>query len=479
MLSNSMRARILSKTLASFLVMMVVLPIVMLLPILDERTENAMAIEAASEIEFEIPLALSVNVANKADLNFSPQADGQFNKNEVQVLVSTNNKSGYTLTLSNDDDDLNMNHMKSTITQKIVPLTGVKTESEFEVNAWGYSLDATNYQPTPKKSDAVNIRTVDQPINESSTKVSFGAKVDNSMPSGVYVDKVVFTAVANYVPSPTFGGITTMQEMTTEICDGETTPIPSATSPTLDHSTDKNLVPEAYLRDERDNKKYIVRKLADGKCWMTQNLDLSLYTDVPLSNKDTDLNSKNTWTPTYDTQELLLGTVWSLTGEARSYDPGADVYYVSGSPQYIQEVGSPVTHAGNLYNWYAGTAGEGSYAMNDGTEVEDSICPRGWKLPRGGNNDSMNDILKLANIYGVMNASADKLTRFPLSMNYSGYYGWSDGQHGEQGRRGLLMTNMAASGESIYTAIFDKDNVELVANNGRKGTGRAIRCVAR
>ena len=57
------------------------------------------------------------------------------------------------------------------------------------------------------------------------------------------------------------------------------------------------------LEDTRDGKKYMVRRLSDGYCWMVQNLDLDLYTGMVLTGEDTDLkNSSNpdgeqvTWT---------------------------------------------------------------------------------------------------------------------------------------------------------------------------------------
>jgi len=49
------------------------------------------------------------------------------------------------------------------------------------------------------------------------------------------------------------------------------------------------------LTDVRDGKRYAVRRLADGNCWMVQNLDLDLYVGMTFTSDDTDLNSKDTW----------------------------------------------------------------------------------------------------------------------------------------------------------------------------------------
>ena len=51
------------------------------------------------------------------------------------------------------------------------------------------------------------------------------------------------------------------------------------------------------LRDSRDGKRYTVRRLADGNCWMTQNLNLDLYTGMTLTSDDSDINTnRGSWT---------------------------------------------------------------------------------------------------------------------------------------------------------------------------------------
>ncbi len=52
----------------------------------------------------------------------------------------------------------------------------------------------------------------------------------------------------------TFSSIRTMQEMNSTICSNETTPTKDAVNTTAVHSTNTNLVPEARLKDTRDNK---------------------------------------------------------------------------------------------------------------------------------------------------------------------------------------------------------------------------------
>ena len=64
------------------------------------------------------------------------------------------------------------------------------------------------------------------------------------------------------------------------------------------------------LTDNRDNKLYLVRRLADGNCWMVQNLDLNLADFAGTKNLtvgNTDLNSSTALSRGYyDPQEKLL-----------------------------------------------------------------------------------------------------------------------------------------------------------------------------
>ena len=67
------------------------------------------------------------------------------------------------------------------------------------------------------------------------------------------------------------------------------------------------------LKDTRDGKNYLIRKLADGNCWMVQNLDLELHADTVLTAEDTDINPAQnggytTWTPTNNWSDNWVAT---------------------------------------------------------------------------------------------------------------------------------------------------------------------------
>lgn len=82
------------------------------------------------------------------------------------------------------------------------------------------------------------------------------------------------------------------------------------------------------LEDVRDNKTYLVRRLADGNCWMVQNLDLDLaeyaghnltnYPNKALTPENTDLNSTTALARGYyDPQEKLWDNVSGSTLAAK------------------------------------------------------------------------------------------------------------------------------------------------------------------
>ena len=121
------------------------------------------------------------------------------------------------------------------------------------------------------------------------------------------------------------------------------------------------------LIDKRDGKYYWVAKLADGNCWMTQNLDLDLSTGTTLTPDNTNIPSN--WPPSTSTTTGSSFSGYS-TDTGKSHDPG-NVYYenTSGTDQHY--------HVGNYYQWSAATAG-----YTGTSQSTQSICPKGWTLPR-------------------------------------------------------------------------------------------------
>ena len=177
--------------------------------------------------------------------------------------------------------------------------------------------------------------------------------------------------------------------------------------------------------DMRDGKSYWVTKLKDGNIWMTQNLDLDLDPTKPLTSNDTGLTDHSltgayadgysydpdtgvtTWTPERETIDFQNTTITGWIND--NNNP------YSASKTDGLETGH--TSLGNYYNWTAAIASNNSNSLTaQRTNVPNSICPKGWRLPK--NNPS--DFSALGTAYNITNNTAANLRNKPLYFVWSG-----------------------------------------------------------
>ena len=143
----------------------------------------------------------------------------------------------------------------------------------------------------------------------------------------------------------------------------EPTPTPEPTANTMqsfDASTSlPNIGDSTTLTDTRDDSSYVVKRLADNKVWMVQNLKLINKTITP---DDSDVSSNFALTASAGSSG------WCVTGTADCYNQTLTYYDSSRSSH------------GALYNWYTATAGTGASTATS-SQASGSICPKGWRLP--------------------------------------------------------------------------------------------------
>ena len=221
---------------------------------------------------------------------------------------------------------------------------------------------------------------------------------------------------------------------------------------------------------------------------MVQNLDLDLSTSVTLNSTTSDLTAGRTWTPQNSTQ-TTTGTVWADDGGnvARSFDPG-NIYFPNGvgtgTPDSYDNLqgttsGEPWEFIGNYYNWYAATAGSGTSTTSSG-DASDSICPKGWRLPKSSGTGSSQNLFNTYNITDDADGGA-KVLMPPINYVRNGYY--SIASHGSgvgiyaSGRRGLFWTSTVNSSTHTYNIEVNENSVSLVES--RRGWGFGVRCIAR
>ena len=411
-------------------------------PIFGSNATN----NSTQELAAEINPVISLSAPTELSFNINPTAAGVFDSKELTVNISTNAIKGYELYFSSEDEQTNMKHTTPSITQSISStFTGSLTSTNMQNNTWGYSLNNTDFKSIPKKTEQVKLKdlnTYPTPA-ERTQSIYFGVKADTTLPSGTYEKNVVFTAIAHAnppKPQKTLYRISTMQQMTSEICAATTTPNKTATALDTDgsHAGDPNYVPTKTLVDTRDNNTYTVSKLADGKCWMTQNLRIAGKTITPA---DSDVTANYTIPDS------------SISG----FDSGA----YEASNAYLDS-------DGGLYKWYTATAGTGAYSSGNTTV---SICPKGWRLPTGGNSG---EFQTLYNNY----PSSSALRSDPVNLTLSGSV-YNSSRY-DQGSNGYYWSSTAHSNKGVYAYdLFLTASIVYPTYYDGKNGGRSVRCIAR
>ena len=214
------------------------------------------------------------------------------------------------------------------------------------------------------------------------------------------------------------------------------------------------------MYDVRDNNTYIVRKLADGNCWMSENLKLNLGTpSAPVTVKRAKYNSTYTedWTPT--------GTGGSDAAEPMN-----------------NNTKTPAPNGNYYYSWYAATAGSGTSAQTN-TEAEYSICPSGWKLPANYTISTTKSYGSMTNAYGLTTNGANNSTNntstfeaFPLSFARTGEY--VSGSPYGVGTYGYYWSSTATSDATYAYFLLYSTSYTYPQNNNVKYYGLPVRCVA-
>lgn len=229
------------------------------------------------------------------------------------------------------------------------------------------------------------------------------------------------------------------------------------------------------LTDIRDGDTYAVAKLTDGKCWIVENFRL---------NAESSRGENASLAQGYDTSDQF-GNFIGLADSEDRFDRGTTANSIYGTtnesiinigttnepsrrmPRYINnnvKIGGTNSAGeslvadykndgdkyqwygqGNLYSWPAAVASTSPISGDNYSADDISICPAGWRMPRGGdrNNEANNDLWALivegvndgvlpSNYYTASFPSYDnyneaapverKLRSYPNNFVYAGTY---------------------------------------------------------
>ena len=424
--------------------------------------------------------------ADSLPMSVEASPSGQLAIAKDTLNIITNSPNGYKLYVSTSSNDNNIyqNGSSSTSSSGYFQATTGNTSTPISLtqNTWGFALDKTSgttesanfadvskYSSTNPSVDSTWAAVPTFP-NSNSAKISetnsynspggtdidifYGVNASTTLPDGNYTTELTYTAISEGVNQ-----FPTMQDFTAEQCYNMAT------------NTSIN------LSDSRDDKYYRVTKMADGHCWMTDNLALD-GTDAAgnvrvLTPSDSNVEQNRTLaanitdgtTSEYDVVQIYSGVAENVTD---SCDLTTNPYCIVNT----------TTKYGNLYNWNAATAGVGLRATT-GT-VTESICPKGWQLP---DNDGVYSFQNLMLHYGLPTtnttdgSAVQTIQRTPLNFSLVGYY---DNSSVDQSLRAFYWSR------TVYTANADQANsLHFGTKDGSfypqgfpgKSYGFSIRCV--
>ena len=336
----------------------------------------------------------------------------------------------------------------------------------------------------------------------------YGPQEDITVPTGTTANGLSLYAI--WMPSAG-----TMQANASSVCSGLTTAPTDGT---------KTLNSVSALTDQRDNNTYAIAKLADGKCWMIENLRLEA--DATRGDTNRLLSQGYGTSTTYGNFSGLAGaeapwadnsttanSLYSTNGAGNTINIGtSDAGYrfprynnynnqstSANRPQdpTTNDVTNSTTNAGmysygNYYTWHAAIADTTAYSNGDHNAT--SICPSGWQIPLGntstgdikqGASDTANKVpgfsyldRKMGGTGATQSTTAGSLRwrRYPVNFVYSGRV-YSGSVYG-RGSSGNYWSSTASSSVYAYYLNLNSSLVSPGTNYGNKYGGWTIRCVA-
>ena len=280
----------------------------------------------------------------------------------------------------------------------------------------------------------------------------------------------------------------------------------SLTQAPIDGTADLSSV--SALTDQRDNETYAIAKLADGNCWIIENLRLEAeHTRSP---ENIALAQGYGASATYGN---FIGLADAETANFANNTSANSLYSTNGSngtvkigggnsaanriPRYnntnTQSRATSPTNAtvrlygyGNYYNWPAAIADTTFYdnANHDTT----SICPSGWRLPVGTQSTASKGFgalsVALGGPAGGASAGTDSsptgavmsaiFRKYPNNFVYAG---WFNGSSVSSGNNGYYQSSNSVSDGSARHFHISGVTAGPGTGNYYKFLGRSIRCV--
>lgn len=117
----------------------------------------------------------------------------------LNLIVNTNNKTGYTATLSSETENTALTNTTSTSGAKINSIGTNLSLNNLPNNTWGYKFGASsNYAPIPALSAPAQIlQTAGKTNGNETNSIKIGMKLSDNLESGRYTNKLIFSILTN------------------------------------------------------------------------------------------------------------------------------------------------------------------------------------------------------------------------------------------------------------------------------------------
>ena len=367
--------------------------------------------------------------------------------------------------------------------------TAGATGANLANDTWGYAWENTGVTNATANYKALNsnIALIGDTLSDGaasfSRKLAFAVKFSDKAATGTYHADISLSLTAtpeaattitatNAVP---WNKMVFMQDMTEYAC------------------MQAKIGDSKVLTDVRDDNAYTITKLSDGKCWMAQNLRLSR--DTLKNFKGADNNTYSIALSAKDSNLANYHVLPTSTTDAFSNSKDSNGFYTN------QQIwASSSRDYGAYYSYNAATAN--TVASKSSGTAEYDICPKGWRLPTGGESGEFQAL------YNVNPSVAGWTNALWTSSNWSTSTEWASGA--EVNGRWLGAANHAAGGTffpaaglvevsgfaalpfGFYWSSTIKDitkahllyiDSQLISpagsSNGTRWHGHAVRCIAK
>lgn len=117
----------------------------------------------------------------------------------LRLTVNTNNRTGYTVTISSESNNTALVNNSSAMLAKIDSISTPSSLANLPNNTWGYRLaSAPNYNPIPALATPASFRQTTEATNGASiTDLNIGMKLASNLENGSYTNRLIFSVVTN------------------------------------------------------------------------------------------------------------------------------------------------------------------------------------------------------------------------------------------------------------------------------------------